>query len=236
MLKKPLLCRVLIPACLLVGLAAPSTGLAADYFLESDDYRDGEEVVGKFLVDSDYAIMVEEIERNGQSFDWGWVKTPGYSEQVAEPIAATPVRKRTLLTRKPRSGGRTIQEPRQLAFDLKSYKSVYVAPVGVFFGLKDPVLTESTRESFKQAMDTLGLKPVESAEAADLELGLAIVDLKAERTYAYVAMIDPFIELELKLVDRATGERLVLLRNQAHSGTPTDAARRFATLLVGFLQ
>lgn len=75
-----------------------------------------------------------------------------------------------------------------------------------------------------------------SAETGDLELGLAIVDSKAEGTFAYVARIDPFIEIELKLNDRVAGEGLVLLRNQAHGATPADAARRFATLLVGFLQ
>jgi hypothetical protein len=51
-----------------------------------------------------------------------------------------------------------------------------------------------------------------------------------------VARIDPFIEIELRLRDLKAGRDLLLLRNQAHSGTPTDAARRYATLLVRFLQ
>ena len=57
---------------LICGLAVPAH--AADTFVESDDYKDGEEIVNVFLKADDYRSMVEDIERNGEAFDWGWVK------------------------------------------------------------------------------------------------------------------------------------------------------------------
>jgi hypothetical protein len=222
--------------CALLLLSA--TASADDYFIQSDDYKEGEEIVGKFLTDADYAIMIEEITRNGDEFDWGWVKTPGWSAAPAAPAEPAPPQKKGMFKRGggKASGPKTVREPKQLGFDLASYKTVYIPPVQNFYGLKEKAIAEKTHESFTLAMEALGLQVVKSADKADLELGLAIVDLKAEGTYAVVARIDPFIEIELRLRDRKTGENLVLLRNQAHSNTPPEAAHRFATVFAHFME
>jgi hypothetical protein len=212
---------------------------ADDYFIQSDDYKEGEEIVGKFLQDADYAIMIEEITRNGDEFDWGWVKTPGWVPPGAPPPPEDPAAKKKggMFKRGGKgSGPKTVRAPKELGFDLKSYKTVYIPPVQNFYGLKEKSLSEQARESFGLAMEALGLTVVQNASKADLELGLAIVDAKNEGTFAVVARIDPFIEIELRLRDLKSGENLVLLRNQAHSNSSAEAATRFATVFAHFME
>jgi hypothetical protein len=194
---------------LIAALAvAPTPSFAGGHFIDSDDYKDGEEVVGKFLKDDAYSRMVEEITRNGEELDWGWVKAEG----------------------KP-------AKPKKLGFDLAGYKTVSIPPVQNFAGLvgQQGDLPKKTQEAFAMAMQALGLEVVEG-KPANLELGLALVDAKRDSTYIYVGSIKPFVEIELRLRDVSSGEDLILLRNQAHSDNVDDAALRFADLFVKFLQ
>lgn len=217
-------------ACLLLLFCG--TARAADYFIDSDDYKDGEEIVNVFLKEDDYRLMVEDIERNGEGFDWGWVKTAGAATPAPEPSG-----KKGLLKRfKGGGGGGNAAEPKELGFSLGSYKTVFVPKVENFSGLMPAGTQEKVHESFVLAMKEAGLEVVSSEKGADLELKVAIVDIKRDSTYVYFANIDPFIELELRLKDLATGEKLLLLRNQAHSGTPEDAALNYASSLVKFLR
>ncbi|MFP5285023.1 MAG: hypothetical protein ACLGI9_04730, partial [Thermoanaerobaculia bacterium] len=93
---------------------------AADYFVDSDDYKEGEEIVNVFLKEEDYRLMVEDIERNGEAFDWGRVKTAA----AAAAPAAEPEGKKSLLKRMKRGGGGNPAEPKELGFSLGSYKTV----------------------------------------------------------------------------------------------------------------
>lgn len=218
--------------CSLLLLAA-GTAQAADYFVESDDYQDGEEIVNVFLKEDDYRLMVEDIERNGEGFDWGWVKTAG----APAPAPEQPAGRKSLLKRiKLGGGGGNSAEPKELGFSLGSYKTVFVPEVENFSGLIPPGTQERVRESFVLAMKEAGLEVVASEKGADLELKVAIVDIKRDSTYIYFANVDPFIELELRLKDLAAGEKLLLLRNQAHSNTPEDAALNYASSLLKFLR
>jgi hypothetical protein len=191
----------------LLLLAAVAPVAASDTFLDSDDHDD--ELVGKFLKDADYGLMVENLERNDTEFDWGWVQAA---------------------SGKPKKN-------KQLGFDLASYKTIDIPPVQDFSDSLSPDLAVQVREDFVRAAEALGLQVAAAgAASADLELGVAIIDLKRERTYAYVAMIDPYIKLEVRLRERASGRDLLLLRNRAHSDTPEDAALRFAGEVVKFLR
>jgi hypothetical protein len=195
--------RLVLAGALLFSFSA----LAADTFLKSDDYQD--ELVGKFLADADYALMIDDLERNDTEFDWGWVATV--------------------------SG--KLRNTKSLGFDLASYKTVVVTPVQDFSASLSSDLAGKVHDDFEQGAKALGLEVVpQGSKDAALELGVAIIDLKRERTYAYVAMIDPYIKLEVRLRERATGRNLVLLRNRSHSGTPEDAALKFAGELVRFLR
>lgn len=201
--------NVLALTLLLGGLAAlPAPSLAGDTFIESDDYKEGEEIVGKFLKDDAYRKMVEEITRNGEEFDWGWVKAQG----------------------KP-------AKPKQLGFDLASYKTVAIPEVQNFAGIASGgELPGKVKEAFALAMKEFGIEVVKEGQAADLELGLAIVDAKRDSTFIYFGNVKPFIEIELRLRAVSSGEELVLLRNQAHSDNLEDAAIRYADILVKFLR
>lgn len=224
---------------LLVALAA-TIGLAAgaradDYFIESDAYEDGEEIVGRFLVEDDYRIMIEDLERNGVTFDWGWALTPGWgsASPTPEPIGRRSLRDR--LKRRPKAG-RTIQEPSELGFAVSDYTTIYLPPVESFVAMLGREVPEAVHANFALAAGELGWQLVDDPAEADLHLGLAIVDLKREGTYVYFATVDPFITIELRLHDRRSAVDLLLLRNRAHSGNPADASLRFATQLVGFLR
>jgi len=197
----------LVGGLLVLAAAAAAPVAASDTFLESDDHD--EELVGKFLKDSDYALMIGGLERNDTEFDWGWVQTT---------------------SGKPKKN-------KQLGFDLASSKTIDIPPVQDFSDSLSPELAAKVREAFVRAAEALGLQVAAPGDGnADLQLGVAIIDLKRERTYAYVAMIDPYIKLEVRLRERASGRNLLLLRNRAHSDTPEDAALRFAGEVVKFLR
>jgi len=192
------------------SIAAALTAMPANAggtFLTSDDHA--EEVVGKFLTDADYTLMIEDLEYKDIEFDWGWVKTPDGK----------------------------VKKIKALGFDAKTYKTVRIPPVQDFSDSLSPELAAKVHESFERAVKSLGLEVVApDAKDAGLELGVAIIDLKREKTYAYVAMIDPYIKLEIRLKDVATGENLLLVRNRAHSETPESAALRCASEMMKFLR
>lgn len=220
---------------MVVLLLIPSLALAGDTFLESDDYKDGEEIVDVFLKADDYRLMVEDIERNGNGFDWGWVKTVDVVASSAPEPVENKGRLGRLMTRLPKRGRSNPAKPGVLGFDLRSYKSVSLS-VQNFAGVVQPSMLDAIRDAFALAVEQLGLEVAKDGAPADLELGVAIVDLKRDSTYIYFASIDPFIELEARLRDTVRGENLILLRNQAHSKTPEDAALNYADTLVKFLR
>ncbi len=194
-----------ITLMLLLGLAVtPAAWAGRDTFIKSDDYNEDDEVVGKFLKDDDYRIMVNDIERNGEDFDWGWAKTSGKADR-----------------------------PKKLDFDLASYKSVSIAKVQNLAGVIPRELPDETRDAFAQALESLGLT---ISEKGALELSMAIVDCKEDSTYVYFAHIDPFVEIELRLKVKATGENLVLIRNQVHGSNVGYAAENMASEFAKFMR
>ncbi|HRC84275.1 MAG TPA: hypothetical protein PK413_01550 [Thermoanaerobaculia bacterium] len=176
----------------------------AETFIQSDDYKDDDEVVGKFLKDEDYRLMIKDIERNGAEFDWGWVKTKG-----------------------------KVKKPKNFDFDLSSYKTITIPKVQNFAGILGKEFPEAVRDYFKEAAETVGLNV---SEKGNLELDIAIVDAKKDSTYIYFAYVQPFIELEIRLKDRSTGESLVLLRNQEHGSGIDDAAQQSASEFAKFMR
>lgn len=222
-----------VGGALLLTLALALPASAADTFVNSDDFKDGEEIVNVFLKEDDYRLMVEDIERNGEEFDWGWVKVAGATPAPAEETG----KKGGLLKKFSRGGGgggSNVSHPKQLGFDLSSYKTISIPEVKNFSGVIPKQLPDEVREAFEQAAETLGLEVTKGK--GDLQLELGIVDVKRDSTYVYFANVQPFIELELRLKDTKTGENLILLRNQAHSDTPADAAMNYASTLVKFLR
>jgi hypothetical protein len=193
---------------LLLAMLTPPAFARPETFLESDDYSDGDEVVGKMLVDDDYRKMVEDFEFRGVEFDWAWAKARG---------------------KKP-------QKPEALEFETRSYRKIWIAPVTNPSMKIAPRLTEDVAAVFVEAMTQLGLEVVSVEQDADLELHVAIVDYKADKTYAYVAMIDPFIELEIRLRDRRASEDLLVIRHQDHNSTPVLGAADTASDLARLLQ
>jgi predicted kinase len=105
-----------------------------------------------------------------------------------------------------------------------------------FAGLVRPATLDAVREAFTLAMQQMGLEVVKDGTFWRHRARHRHRDIKRDSTYAYVATIEPFIELEVRLRDTAKGENLILLRNQAHSTASDEAAFRYADVLVKFLR
>lgn len=226
--------RAFALAVLCAGLF-PASSAAADSFLDSDDFKEGEAIHSVFLQPEDYRIMVESINRNDTSFDWGWVRTPGFEDAGGPPADARPKALRWLPKR---SSQKLVEEPGELAFDLKSFHTIFVPPVANFAGiLKQEALAE-IRDNFIEGAKMFGLEVVADRESADLELELATLDQMRETANVpiYNIEIKPFILIELRLTAVATGQELLLLRNRKHGQTVADAALNYADDLVKFLR
>lgn len=107
--------------------------------------------------------------------------------------------------------------------DLHKYKTVHVI-VKDNYGTLNPDFKKYVGEVFGAAVKHLGLKVVDAAKPADLELGLDIVDYDADRHYAFVTMVDPSVELEIRIKDLKSGKDLFLVRNTEHGHNPKAAA------------
>jgi hypothetical protein len=189
--------------------ATDDPGAPRDSFLRSGDYREGEEIVDVFLHAPEYARMREEFEFGPVEFDWGWVHGT--------------------------YGGRSGKKLTGLSFSIRDYSTATIK-VGNYSPGLVAGLEEEVGKYFAAALERLGLTVVGENAKADLELGVGIVDYKADKTYAYVAMIDPFIELEVRLRDLRAGRDLVLIRNQDHGNTPLEGAGDTAASLMLLLQ
>jgi hypothetical protein len=184
---------------LALSLVLPMT-VHADTFINSDDYKDDDEVIGKFLNDDDYRQMVDDLTRGGGDFDWGWVKGEIKKGKV-----------------------------KSLGFDPSV--GISVAKVKNLAGVIDKDLPDHVEDVLEQALDSASIKT-----SGPLELSAAIVDLKTTSTYIYFANVDPFLELELRLKDKKSGETLMVIRHQAHGDTVDDAAINIANDLAKFLR
>lgn len=215
--------------------AVTGTARAADSFLESDDYEEGEAIHSVFLKEDDYRIMVDDIERNDTSFDWGWVLTPGFQD-AGPPPADT--RHKALRWIPRRSTQKLVQAPRQLAFDLRDYRTIYIPPVENFAGIMKEELLASVRDSFIEAAKMFELEVVTERPTSGLELRLATLDQMRDvaNVPVYGIRVQPFLLIELELIDLDTGQKLVLLRNRKHGNSVAEAALNFADDFVKFLR
>jgi hypothetical protein len=189
-----------------LGSGGGGGGGGPDTFLTSDDYRDGEEIVGVLLTDEEYGRMVEDIERRGGELNWGWAHAEGRPAQ-----------------------------PSQLLFDIGSYRTVRLPPVANESLVVLPGIDSDTHEAFRQGLEQLGLQVVEQGDA-DLAMEVAIVDLKTDKTFIWVTTLDPFLELEGRLRETATGQPLLLFRHQEHGTTPATAAADAVGEVLKFLR
>lgn len=211
---------------------------AGEIFLESDEYEDGEEIVDVFLTAREYAVMVEDIERNGETFDWGWVRTPGGPEPgVAQRAEEQP--KRGLRELLPRRSRGLVDEPKELGFDLRQARTIAIAPLWNHAGLLDEAELQALREPFVRLGRQLGLEVVDDPADADLALGIALVDISRDaRTVPFPVAIrvEPSVTLELRLIDLRLQTDLILLRNRSHAADVEAAALRYASNLLTFLR
>ncbi len=179
--------------------------------------------------------MVEDIQRNDTAFDWGWVLTPGFQDSGPPPADT---RHKALRWIPRRNTQQLVQEPRQLGFDLNDYRTIYIPPVENFAGIMKEDLLASIRDSFIEGVKMFGLEVVTTRQSSGLELRLATLDQMRDvaNVPVYGIRVQPFLLLELQLIDLETNQKLVLLRNRKHGNSVAEAALNFADDLVKFLR
>jgi ABC-type amino acid transport system permease subunit len=125
-------------------------------------------------------------------------------------------------------------KPKALGFQLAAGQTVAVPEVvNLHRGMVPPGIVDAVRKNLVSAMEALGLEVVDSG--AEYTLAAALVDLKQDSTYAFVAMVKPFVELEVRLIGR-DGEVLARIRDQSHGDNADVASFNFAEELVNFLR
>lgn len=191
--------------CLLT-LALPSAGYA-DKFTQSDDYKDGQEITGKFLVDAEYQLMVDDVERNDEEFDWTWV----YAEKPAKP--------------------------KNLKFSLQGKKVfIPEVPNFAGLAAKNlpAAVKENFGEAMKFLGAELVADA--AAADYELGMAVVDADLEGGGWAPYVGKITPSVELEIRLKDLKSGQNLLLVRSQEHSSDVDQAVLSFADELSKFLR
>lgn len=204
--KRSWIVRPALGTLLAVVLSVPA--VAGGNYLKSSDYKDGEEVIKVFLQDEDYGKMLGDVERNDVDFDWVWVKT---------------------------ADGKMKDKVKALGFDIKSAKTVAIPEIKKFSkGMVPDDTLKAVRESLVAGFKELGIETV--ASGGDITFEAVLVDYKKDSTYAVVAMIKPFVEIEARLKDNRSGETWMLIRDQSHGDDPAGAAFNFADELLRFVQ
>jgi hypothetical protein len=114
-----------------------------DTFIHDDDYKEGEEIIHAVLEDKDYSLMVEDVERHGVEFDWGWARAANDKPARPEPDWA-----------------------------IGDYATVRVLPVPNKALKVAPDIEEATHGALSEAMRLLGLEVVEGAADLELEMAV----------------------------------------------------------------
>lgn len=187
------------------ALTLPAAGWA-EKFTQTDDYKDGDEVVGKFLTDADYQLMVDDVERNDEEFDWTWVA----AEKPAKPKA--------------------------LKFSLQGKKvHIPEVPNYAGLSAKNlpPAVAENFADALKELGAEVVADP--AAADYELGIAIVDADAEGGGWAPYVGKIQPFVELEIRLREKG-GQNLLLIRSQEHAGDMEDAALEFAVDLSKFLR
>jgi hypothetical protein len=166
-------------AATLAALALPGT-LWADKFIKSDTYTEGDEVVGKFLVDAEYQLMVDEVERNDEEFDWAWVSAE-----------------------KP-------NKPKNLNFSLQGKKIYIAEVqnfAGLAAKNLPPKVAEDVGEAFKYAGAEIVADA--AAADYELGMAIVDSDTGGGWA-PYVGRIEPSIEIELRLKEKGGSNLLLI--------------------------
>jgi hypothetical protein len=163
----------------LLALALPAAS-RADKFVQSDTYKEGDEVVGKFLTDAEYQLMVDDVERNDEEFDWTWVSAD-----------------------KP-------NKPKTLKFSLQGKKvHILEVPnlAGLTAKNLPPLVAENVGEALKIVGAEIVTDP--AAADYELGMAIVDSD-KGGGWAPYVGRIEPSVELELRLRDKSGQNLLLI--------------------------
>lgn len=119
--------------------------------------------------------------------------------------------------------------------DLGQYKTAHVV-IKDDFGVMNPDFTDYVSDVFTALAKRLDIKVVDAKSPADLELGVDIIGYDPDQHYAFVTMIDPSVELEMRVRDIKSGKDLYLARNTEHGDDPKAAVSETAHDLLDMLR
>jgi hypothetical protein len=170
--------KILLSAAL-AALILPATAWA-DKFVQSDTYKEGDENIGKFLTDAEYQLMVDDVERNDEEFDWTWIS----AEKPAKP--------------------------KNLKFSLQGKKVFIAEVqnfAGLAAKNLPPVVAENVGEAFKYVGAEVVADA--AAADYELGMAIVDSDTGGGWA-PYVGRIEPSIEIELRLKERGGANVLLI--------------------------
>ena len=170
----------------LLALTLPAAS-RADKFMSSDTYKEGDENVGKFLTDAEYQLMVDDVERNDEEFDWTWVSAD-----------------------KP-------AKPKTLKFSLqgkKVYIAEVPNLAGLTAKNLPPLVAENVGEALKVVGAEIVADA--AAADYELGMAIVDND-KGGGWAPYVGRIEPSVEIELRLRDKSGQNLLLIRHQEHSS-------------------
>ena len=191
-------------AVLLLTLAPAAAG---ESFLDSEDYKSGEEAVGLLLIDEEYGKLIQEAEHRDRKLDWAW--------------AAGQWDKRKL---------------ESLGFSIGDYRSIVIQPPSDHTMEQVEGLTDRLHEAMTISCKRLGWTPREQGELV-LEMAIVdVFDADGVGfTNFFNATGKHSAEFEFRLSDVKTGNILLLVRHETHSANLLGATWRASAHLTEFL-
>jgi len=116
--------------------------------------------------------------------------------------------------------------------NLSQYETVEVIPFENISHTIDVNAQHALTENLRQGMGRLGLKVVDTN--ADLTVHSAMVDYYAGGGGSWWGIGGPFVEVEIYVVDNATGNIISKVRHQAHAESLNGAMAETISDIIGY--
>lgn len=171
--------KKILLAATLVALTLPAP-MWADKFIKSDTYKEGDEAIGKFLVDAEYQLMVDEVERNDEEFDWVWVSADKPN--------------------KPKNLNFSLQGKKVFIPDVQNFAGLAAKNL-------PPLIAENIGEAFKYAGAEIVADA--AAADYELGMAIVDTDTGGGWA-PYVGRIEPSVEIELRLKEKGGANLLLI--------------------------
>jgi hypothetical protein len=190
-----------------IVLLATAPAVAARSFLDSNDYRSDDAVVGALLTDDDYAKMIADVVHLEGKLDWAWVPGLGSARKLES-----------------------------LGFSVDDYSSVLVQSPTLHTEEGGEWLPDRAHEVLMIGCQRLGWKPADDGDLVLATAIVGATDADGFGPVKFFNATNRHsIVFEFRLTDAGSGETRLVAREQVDSANMVGAIWRGVTRLVQFL-